>query len=122
MSVLLPFHYYFDESNYGYMSYPGTDISGEDMKNIEKKSDRYINISTGQERSNYYGLKRKTIIDDKGSKISFSLNFDNALFLSSVWLSGAYPSLKFLMISSLKPLSLRYFRASLPSGECNFSS
>ena len=45
-------------------------------KNIEKKSDRYINISTGQERSNYYGLKRKTIIDDKGSKISFSLPED----------------------------------------------
>lgn len=45
-------------------------------KNIERKSDRYINISTGQEKSNYYGLKRKTIIDDKGVKISFSLPED----------------------------------------------
>lgn len=45
-------------------------------KNIEKKSDRYINISTGQKRSNYYGLQRKTIIDDKGAKISFSLPED----------------------------------------------
>jgi uncharacterized membrane protein len=31
-------YYYFDESNYGYMSYPGTDMSGQDMKKIEKKS------------------------------------------------------------------------------------
>lgn len=44
--------------------------------NIERKSDRYINISTGQEKSNYYGLKRKTIIDNKGVKISFSLPED----------------------------------------------
>jgi hypothetical protein len=31
-------YYYFDEKNFDYMSYPGTDISGEDMKKIEKKS------------------------------------------------------------------------------------
>ena len=45
-------------------------------KNIERKSDGYINISTGQEKSNYYGLQRKIIIDDKGVKISFSLPED----------------------------------------------
>ena len=32
-------YYYFDETNFDYMSYPGTDISGEDMKKIENKSD-----------------------------------------------------------------------------------
>jgi len=38
-------YYYFDETNYDYMSYPGTDISGQDMKNIEKNTNSHIKTS-----------------------------------------------------------------------------
>ena len=38
-------YYYFDETNFNYMSYPGTDISGQDMKKNEKKSNSDINTS-----------------------------------------------------------------------------
>jgi hypothetical protein len=38
-------YYYFDETNYDYMRYPGTDISGGDMTSNEKSNSSTVNSS-----------------------------------------------------------------------------
>ena len=43
-------YYYFDEINHNYNSYPGTDISGEDMKTNENKSDSTSTVKTSKNK------------------------------------------------------------------------